>query len=214
MQAKAGQEPAVIVEKGNQVNAAILSLQNKREQIGLPELIGHGPLKAMIGWRVRPVRRHVVEDVAGLAQNTGHGGGTGGQGGATQEHVADLLAAPVGVGLLEQQNGALGQFGEFAAGGAAAWLVGQSDGSEFVEAFLPGIEGVLGESDQGGEVAGWQSGSAPGVEDEKALLRCERGGALGVRGGDQAFAVPCRTGQPWCRPKVVGRIGVGVVSGG
>jgi hypothetical protein len=74
------------------------------------------------------------------------------------------------VGLLEQENGAFGQFGEFTARGAAAWLVGESGGSALVEAFLPGIEGVLGESDQGGEVAGGQSGAAPGIEDEESLL--------------------------------------------
>jgi hypothetical protein len=49
VQAEAGQEPAVIVEKGNQVNAAILSLQDKGEQVGLPELIGCGPLEAVLG---------------------------------------------------------------------------------------------------------------------------------------------------------------------
>jgi hypothetical protein len=91
-------------------------------------------------------------------------------------------------------------------------LVGESGGSELLEAFLPGIEGVLGESDQGGEVAGGQSGTAPGIEDEQALRR-GKGEALGVVGGDEAFAMPCRTGQPWGRPEVLGRMVIGVVAG-
>jgi hypothetical protein len=36
---------------------------------------------------------------------------------------------------------------------------------------------------------------------------------LGVVGGDEAFAVPCRTGQPWGRPEVLGRLVIGVVAG-
>src|SRR5262249_42319764 len=39
-----------------------------------------------------------------------------------------------------------------------------------VETLLPGVQGVLGETDEGGEIAGGQSAALPGVEDEQALL--------------------------------------------
>src|SRR5262249_2348099 len=46
--------------------------------------------------------------VAGLVQDAGHSPGTGGQGRAAEQRVADALAAPVGGGLLEHQDGAAG----------------------------------------------------------------------------------------------------------
>jgi hypothetical protein len=115
------------------------------------------------------------------------------------------------VRLLEQENSTFGQFGEFTARGAAAWLVGETGGSALVEAFLPGIERMLGEPNQGGEVAGRQSGATPGIEDEESLRRGE-GDALGVRGGKEAFAAAGWTGQPWGRAEILGRVVVGVVA--
>jgi len=58
------------------------------------------------------------------------------------------------VGLLEHQDGALGQFGQAAAGRAAARPVEQAGRPALVEALLPGVEGVARDPDQGGEVAG------------------------------------------------------------
>jgi hypothetical protein len=174
VQAEAGNEATVVVQEGDQRDAAILLLQDEREQVGLPQLIGRGPLEARDRWGVWRVRGHVLQHVAGLAEDAGHGGGAGGQGQAAQQQVADLLAAPVGVRLLHQQDGALGQLRQFAARGGAALLVDQAGGPELVEALLPGVEGVPGEADERGEVAGGQAGTDPGVENEEPLRGRER----------------------------------------
>src|SRR5438132_8761084 len=119
---------------------------------------------------------YLFQLIAGLVQHRGHGTGAGRQGGAAQQHVADALAAPGGVALLEQQDGAPGQVRQPAAGRRPAWLVHQSGRTLLIELLLPAIEGVLGQPDQGGEVAGRQAAAWPGVEQEQALLGRQRRG--------------------------------------
>jgi hypothetical protein len=123
---------------------------------------------------------------AGLVQDTGHGGGTGRQSGAAEQQVADLLTAPVGVGLREQEDGAFGQLGQLAASGTAARLIHQAARSLDVERVLPAVESVLGDADQGGEVTGGKLAALPGIEQKQALL----GREIGVRrlGWNQPFA--------------------------
>jgi hypothetical protein len=112
VQPVAGDEAAVVVEEGDQVDATVLPLEHKGKQVGLPELIGPRPLEAAGGGIVTQVVGEVVGARAGVVQDAGDGGGAGRQGGAALEQIADTLAAPVGVGLLEQQGGAAGQFGQ------------------------------------------------------------------------------------------------------
>jgi hypothetical protein len=77
------------------------------------------------------------------------------------------------MGLLEHDDGAASDVGEPAAACSAARLIGQPGGSVLVEALLPEVEGMLGQADQGGEVAGGQAAAPPGIEDEQALWEGE-----------------------------------------
>src|SRR5262249_61312899 len=75
-------------------------------------------------------------------------------------------------------------------------------GSVFVEALLRGVQGVLGDADQRGEIPGGQAGADPGVEDEEPLLGRQRR-PLGGWVGDEPFAVAAATSQP---RRVVGAV--------
>src|SRR5262249_59925766 len=97
----------------------------------------------------------LLQGVAGLVQDAGDGGGAGGQGGAAQQQGADLLATPVGVALLKQEDGPLGQVGQATAGRAAFGLVEQPARPLGREAALPVVEGGPGQADRGGGEAGW-----------------------------------------------------------
>src|SRR6202035_1056933 len=109
-----------------------------------------------------------LQFVAGLAEYAGDGLGAGGQGRAAQQHGGDALAAPVGGVLLEPEDGA--------AGGGAAGPIDEAGGAVGFKFTFPGVQGMLGDADQGGEVAGGQAAAAPGVEDEEALLGGQRRG--------------------------------------
>lgn len=43
----AGNKTTVIIHEGHQVHATVLLLEHKREQVGLPELVGYGTFKRM-----------------------------------------------------------------------------------------------------------------------------------------------------------------------
>ena len=58
------------------------------------------------------------------------------QGLAAEQHVADPLATPLGVGLLEHENRPLGQLMDAAALGAAPRLVHQAARSQLVSILL------------------------------------------------------------------------------
>ena len=57
----------MIVEEGDEVDAAVLPLEDEGEQVRLPELIGPGPLEVADLVGMRP-RGGLVQLVAGLAQ--------------------------------------------------------------------------------------------------------------------------------------------------
>jgi hypothetical protein len=84
VQAVADHEAAGVVEEGDQVDTPVLPLEDEGEQVGLPQLVGRGPLEGadVIGMRSRG---HLLALIAGLVQDAGDGGGTGGQGGAAQQ---------------------------------------------------------------------------------------------------------------------------------
>jgi hypothetical protein len=170
VQPVADDEAAVVIQKGDQVDASVLPLEDEGEQVGLPELVGPGALEVADVVGMRP-GGDFFQLIAGLMQDARHGGSAGRQGRTAQQQVTDLLATPVGVGLLEQQDGAYGQLGQAAARGPAAGLVHQAAWPLRVKLLLPGIQGVLGEADQGGEVAGRQLAALPGIQQEQALLR-------------------------------------------
>ena len=169
MQPVAGDEPAVVVHEGHQVDAAVLPLEHEREQVGLPELVGRGPLELadLVGMRTGG---HLFHLVARLVQHPRHGRRRGRQRRTAHQHVADPLAAPLGIRLLEHEDRPLGQFRHAAALGAAPGLVHQPGRTLLVELLLPGVERVLGDAHQRGEVAGRQAAPLPGVEDQQPLL--------------------------------------------
>src|SRR6266702_3047231 len=122
VQAVARDESAVVIHERDEIDAPVLTLEHEREQIGLPELVGRGAFEVTHLVRVR-MGRHFLEHVTGLVQDGGDRTGAGWQGGTTQQHVADLLATPVRVGLLEHQDAALGEVRQPAATRRPAWLV-------------------------------------------------------------------------------------------
>ena len=98
--------------------------------------------------------------------------------------------------LLEQQDRAPGELRQAAAGAGALVGLQQTRRPEFLEPLLPGEEGVLGEADQRGEIAGGQAAPDPAVEDEEALLRVVSWG-LNLIGPSQNGPAPA-AGQPRC----------------
>ena len=72
MQAVADDEPAVVVHEGHQIDPPVLPLEHEREQVGLPQLVGLGPLEAadVIGMRLG---RLLLQLIARLVQHPGHG---------------------------------------------------------------------------------------------------------------------------------------------
>jgi hypothetical protein len=94
----------------------------------------------------------LLQLVARLMQHAGHGTGAGRQGRFPAQHVADLLAAPGGIGLLEQEDGALGQVGQLAAARPAAGPIHQPAWPLCGELALPLVERVFGQADQSGKV--------------------------------------------------------------
>ena len=161
----AGEESAVVVHEGHHVNPPVLPLQDEGEQIGLPKLVGRGPLELplLIGMRMGG---HLLHLVARLVQDPRHGPRRGRQGWPAEQHVADPLATPFRIGLLEHEDCPLGQLMHAAALGAAPGLVHQPARPQLVELLLPGVERVLGKPHQGGEIASRQAAPLPGVEDQ------------------------------------------------
>ena len=139
VQAVADDEAAVVVHEGDQVDPPVLPLEDEREQVGLPQLIRAGPLEASGPCRDAAASATSSQLVAGLVQHPGHGRGAGGQGRAAQQHVADALAAPVRVGLLEHEDGAPGQLGQRLPAACPAWLsispAGPSASNRFFQAY-------------------------------------------------------------------------------
>ena len=139
---------------------------------------------------------HLLQLVARLVQHPGHGRRAGRQGRAAEQHVADPLAAPVGIGLLEHQDRPLGQLRQAAPLRPAPRLVHQPGRTQLLELLLPGVERVLRDAHQRGEVPRRQAAPLPGVEDQQPLLRV------------RARAVAARRGlasTPFSRPAKIGR---------
>ena len=169
VQTEADEEPAVVVEEGDQVDPPVLPLEHEGEQVGLPELVGPGPLEEadLVGMRSRG---RFVQLVARLMQHAGDRWRTGRQRRATQKHLADALAPPVGMRLLEQEDGAFGEVGQPASFAGATGLFQQAGRSLLGEPLLPGIERMLGDAHQGREILGGQAAALPAVEDHESLL--------------------------------------------
>ena len=109
--------------------------------------------------------------VAGLVKHAGHRLGARGQGRASKQHRANLLAAPIGVILLEHQDRPLGDLGQAAPHRSATGLVLQPGRAFRLELLLPRVEGVLRDApDEGREIPGGKAAPSPGVEQEEALL--------------------------------------------
>ena len=173
VQAVPDNEAAVVVHERHQINPPILPLEDKRKQVGLPQLIGFGPLEVADLVRMRPAG-HLLHLIAGFVQHPRHRRGTGGQGRAAYQHVADALAAPLRVGLLQHENGAFGQFRQARAGRAALGPVHQSTWPFLLEPLLPGEQRMFGDADQVGKIRSRQAAALPGVQQQQTLFRGKR----------------------------------------
>src|SRR5262249_53764682 len=112
--------------------------------------------------------------VAGFVQDASDGRSTGRQRGSALEHVADALATPGGVGLLEHEDCAPRHFGQATPRWAAARPIYQTGGAFALELALPIVERMFGHADQCREVAGGQTASLPGIQEEEPLLGSQR----------------------------------------
>jgi hypothetical protein len=169
VETEADEEPAVVIEERDEVDAAVLPLDDEREEVSLPELVGAGALEVTDLVRVRP-GGGLVNFIARFVKGMGHRLGAGGQRRSAEQHVADAFASPVGVSLLEQEDGPFGQLGEPASLAGAARLFHEAGRSELGEPLLPEIEGVLGDAHQGSEISRGQAAALPAVEDHEPLL--------------------------------------------
>jgi hypothetical protein len=70
VQGVADDEAGVIVHERDEIDPAVLALEHESEQVGLPQLVGPGPLE---GADLVGVRRGglFLQDIAGLTQNGG-----------------------------------------------------------------------------------------------------------------------------------------------
>jgi len=93
------------------MDASVLSLEDEAEEIRLPQLARLLALEASRLVAVRS-RRDVLELVARLLQDAGDRLRTRRVALAAVQDVADPLAAPVGVRLLQEQDRSLGDVGE------------------------------------------------------------------------------------------------------
>ena len=108
--------------------------------------------------------------VAFVIEDPRDGGRAGRQARSPHQYVADPLAAPVGVVLLEHEDGPSGDVRQLAAL-LALGLVHQAGGSFLLEPALPAVERVLAHADHLGEVTRRQAAAAPRVQDQQPLLR-------------------------------------------
>jgi len=69
-----------------------------------------------------------------------------------------------------------------------ARLVREAGGALRFELVFPGVQGMLRDADEGGEVAGGQAAAAPGVEDEEALPGGQGRGRGDILAGEAAAA--------------------------
>jgi hypothetical protein len=135
-------------------------------------------------------------------QDAGDGAGAGRQGRAAGQEVADLLAAPGRVGLLEHEDGAPGQLGQAAAGRPAAGSIQQSARTLAGKLPLPLVERVFGQADQRGKVGGRQAAALPGIQEQEPLLRGQGRRRL-ARLDQPSAAAPSRTA---CQAERCGQI--------
>src|SRR6185437_8505206 len=91
------------------------------------------------------------------------------------------------------------------AGARSARLIHQAGRALLVELLLPGVERMLGESDERGEVAGRQAGALPGVENQQPLFGRERRArrfvasheASSLARSGEGFSPACPVGRPF-----------------
>src|SRR5262245_33061870 len=170
MQTVAHDEPAVVVQEADQIEPPILPLEDEGKQVGLPELVGPSPLEAL---HLRSVRARGPRFglIARFVQHPGYGGRTGTQRRSPQQLVAQTLAAPVRMQLLEHYYRALGDLRQLAPRGCTARLLRQPRRAMLGEPLLPEVQRVLGDSHQWREVAGRQATPLPGVQNQQPLMR-------------------------------------------
>ena len=104
LEPKTDEKTAVVVEEGDQIDPPVLAFEHEGEEVGLPELVGPSAFEAPRVVGVRPSGR-LMELVTRLVQDACNGYGARRQSRAPEQHVADPLAPPVGLRLLERQNG-------------------------------------------------------------------------------------------------------------
>ena len=138
-------------------------------------------------------------------QHPRHRRRAGGQGRSPDHHVADPLATPVGIGLLEHEDRPLGEFRQAASLGAAAGPVHQTARALLLEPLLPVVERVLRYAHQGGEIGPGQPAAQPGIQDEQSLLGREGLTRCGRLRLYQAATAPL-AGQVRCPQRLLERL--------
>ena len=199
VQAVAGDEAAVVVHEGHQVDAAVLPLEHEGEQIGLPELVRPGPLEgadrsgADCGSALPPSRSppHAARGprLAGLAGKAGPRTSMSLIRWQPQSGWACLSIRIVRLVSSGRRLPALTPRGCFHQAGR----------TQLLEALLPGIERVPRDVHQRAEVARRQAAPLPRVQQQQ-LLRWREGSASASRTAwracrgsvarDGAWAVP------------------------
>ena len=131
------------------MDAAILTFQDKGEEIGLRKLVGFGRVQKAADLVGVGMSGDIPQFIAGLVQDAARDGiGAGRQRADRGVSISLIFWQPqVGVGaMFEHEDGALGELVQAAAFGTALGSVEQAGGAVGVEAFLPGIEGMFGDA--------------------------------------------------------------------
>ncbi len=111
---------------------------------------------------------------------------------AAVQNVADPLAAPVGVRLLQEQDRSLGDVGEARASRATATPLLETGGTELVELAPPVVERVVADPDEGSEVLRRKTAPLPRIEDEDPLLGGQRLRRQAILRPDEPLPAPSR----------------------
>ena len=106
MQPVADDEPAVVVHERHQVDPAILPLENKRKQVGLPERIRAGAFEARLALRMGLGRRPLPCGSRRRAAPWRRPTGLAGKAGPRNSMSLMRWQPQAGIGLLEHQDGA------------------------------------------------------------------------------------------------------------
>ncbi len=135
----------------------------------------------------------LLELVARFAKNTSDRRRTGRERGTAKERVADPLAAPLWMFLLQHHDRPLGNLRETAPPRTTARLVDKPRGAAVLEPTLPRVERVARDADERRKVARRKTTPAPSIEQQETLLGREDDAFLRLR---KTATAPAAGGKP------------------